>query len=87
MRPYHSRHMIAAAAVSATVTVLVLKVGGYVSANTMQLSTVAVKAAHQLPASTQLEISCRHGLTMLTINTTGNRVITDHQGHPVSCLK
>ncbi len=84
MRPYHIRYMIAAAAVSATATVLILKVSGNLSNSPLQL-TKASATAQTSPTNPSLIISCRNGISWLTEKNTTNVIITDWQSQPIQC--
>jgi hypothetical protein len=96
MRPYHIRQLIVVASISATITILALKVFGYLQLTTQgsssetEFTTISPSTTQpaSLPAGqSAISIKCLNGYALLPSpdNASQIRILADQYGQPIRC--
>ncbi|MFT6310355.1 MAG: hypothetical protein ACJAQS_000720 [Porticoccus sp.] len=98
MRPYHIRQLIVVASISATVTVLVLKVSGYLllpttvvsSSNDLELTSISASkdsTSSLLSDQSDTTLTCLNGFALLQTKQSPQQtlILADKNGLAIKC--
>jgi hypothetical protein len=98
MRPYHIRQLIVVASISATITVLVLKVSGYLllpttvvsSSNDLELTSISASkdsTSSLLSDQSETTLTCLNGFALLQTKQSSQQtlILADKNGLAIKC--